>query len=104
MELYFCSPYKRSWRGQGEALPFIVLSPISFVRFTVNYHRVNGAVILKNASLIFPGTSFPEINAFLKVSLLRLTLLLSIFAHLLSAYPRLTQLAQKRKDVHGLTS
>jgi hypothetical protein len=38
-----------------KALPFIALSPNSFVRHTINDHRVRGAITPKNVALIVTG-------------------------------------------------
>jgi len=39
----------------AKALPFITLSPNNFVRYTINDHRVRGAITLKNVALIVTG-------------------------------------------------
>jgi hypothetical protein len=39
----------------GKALPFIAVSPNTFVWHTLNDHRVRGAITLKNVALIVAG-------------------------------------------------
>jgi len=38
-----------------KALLFLALSPNNFVRYTINDHRVRGAITLKNIALIVTG-------------------------------------------------